>query len=51
MWETAVAANRAAVGAMNPGATGLEVDTAARTVVEKEGFEAYGYARGGENDS
>ena len=46
MWDTAVTANRAAVLAMKPGATGLAVDTAARAVVTGAGYREYPHATG-----
>jgi len=46
LWATVVAANSAAVAAMRPGATGQEVDAAARAVVVECGYEEYGHATG-----
>jgi Xaa-Pro aminopeptidase len=46
MFETCLQATRAAVAKIKPGATGVEVDKAARDVVLGAGFEEYGHATG-----
>jgi Xaa-Pro dipeptidase len=46
MWETALKANRAAVAAMKPGVTGLDVDSAARKQVTSAGYQEYPHATG-----
>jgi Xaa-Pro aminopeptidase len=46
MWDTALRANRAAVLAMSPGATGLGIDTAARKTIALAGYRDYAHATG-----
>jgi Xaa-Pro aminopeptidase len=46
MFETCLESTRAAVARIKPGATGLEVDEAARSVVRAAGFDEYGHATG-----
>jgi len=46
MFETCLKATEAAVEKIKPGATGYEVDKAARDVVKKSGFREYGHATG-----
>jgi Xaa-Pro aminopeptidase len=46
LFQVTLAANRAAVGALQPGSTGLAVDTAARLLIEAEGFDGYPHAAG-----
>lgn len=46
MFNTCLKATEAAVAAIKPGATGFEVDKAARDVVVKSGYDAYGHATG-----
>ena len=46
MFATCLEATRAAVAKLKPGATGYEVDVAAREVVKKAGFPEYPHATG-----
>jgi len=46
LFATGLEATRAAVAKIKPGATGYEVDRAARDVVTKAGFPEYGHATG-----
>jgi len=46
LFATGLEATRAAVARIKPGATGYEVDLAAREVVRKAGFAEYGHATG-----
>ncbi|MGB7295299.1 MAG: M24 family metallopeptidase [Candidatus Aminicenantales bacterium] len=46
LFATGLEATRAAVAKIKPGATGHEVDRAARDVVKKAGFPEYGHATG-----
>ena len=46
MWEVNREAFAAALKAMRPGARGLDVDTAARSVIEAAGYEGYPHAAG-----
>jgi len=46
LFATGLEATRAAVARIKPGATGFEVDSAARDVVKKAGFPEYGHATG-----
>ncbi len=46
MFDTCLKATEAAVEKIKPGATGYEVDKAARNVVIKNGFNEYGHATG-----
>jgi Xaa-Pro aminopeptidase len=46
LFATGLEATRAAVAKIKPGATGEEVDRAAREVVKKAGFPEYGHATG-----
>jgi Xaa-Pro aminopeptidase len=46
LFATGLEATRAAVAKIKPGATGIEVDRAAREVVKKAGFPEYGHATG-----
>lgn len=46
LFSTGLEATRAAVAGIKPGATGYEVDRAAREVVKKAGFPEYGHATG-----
>lgn len=46
LFDTGLAATRAGVAAIRPGATGEQVDAAARSVVVEAGFEEYGHATG-----
>jgi Xaa-Pro aminopeptidase len=46
LFSTGLEATRAAVAKIQPGATGYEVDRAAREVVKKAGFPEYGHATG-----
>jgi Xaa-Pro aminopeptidase len=46
LFATGLEATRAAVAEIKPGATGEEVDRAAREVVKKAGFPEYGHATG-----
>ena len=45
-WETVVRANEAAVAAMKPGVRGVDVDTAARSVVTGAGYGEFVHATG-----
>jgi Xaa-Pro aminopeptidase len=46
LFDTGLAAARAAVAAIRPGATGERVDAAARSLVVNAGFKEYGHATG-----
>jgi Xaa-Pro aminopeptidase len=46
MFDTGLRATRAAVAKIRPGATGFEVDKAARDVVTGAGYREYGHATG-----
>jgi Xaa-Pro aminopeptidase len=46
MFDTCLRATQAAVAKIKPGATGTEVDKAARDVVQGAGFKEYGHATG-----
>jgi Xaa-Pro aminopeptidase len=46
MFDTCLKSTQAAVAKIKPGATGLEIDEAARNVVRAAGFEEYGHATG-----
>jgi Xaa-Pro aminopeptidase len=46
LWETTYAAVEAAIAVMKPGVTGLEVDTAARSVVVDAGYPEFVHATG-----
>jgi len=46
MFDTCLKATQAAVAKIRPGATGYEVDKAARDVFKKVGFKEYGHATG-----
>jgi Xaa-Pro aminopeptidase len=46
MFDTCIRATQAAVAKIRPGATGVEVDRAAREVVLSSGFREYGHATG-----
>jgi Xaa-Pro aminopeptidase len=46
MFDTCLKATQAAVARIKPGATGVEVDEAARNVVLEAGFKEYGHATG-----
>ena len=46
LFDTGLASTRAGVAAIRPGATGEQVDAAARSVVVDAGFDEYGHATG-----
>lgn len=46
MWDTCRAATDAAIAAMKPGVAGLDIDTVARQVITKAGYEGYPHAAG-----
>jgi len=46
MWDTCRAATDAAIAAMRPGVTGLDIDTVARKVLIDAGYEGYPHAAG-----
>jgi Xaa-Pro aminopeptidase len=46
MWEVNRAAFHAALSALRPGATGVQVDTAARSVIVEAGYEGYPHGAG-----
>jgi Xaa-Pro aminopeptidase len=46
MFDTCLKSTQAGVARIKPGATGLEVDEAARSVVREAGFDEYGHATG-----
>jgi Xaa-Pro aminopeptidase len=46
LFDTGLASTRAGVAAVRPGATGVDVDAAARSVVVNAGFNEYGHATG-----
>lgn len=46
LWETALAANRAAIAAMKPGVRAADVDGAARAIVRGAGYAEYPHATG-----
>ena len=46
MFDTCLKSTQEAVARIKPGATGLEIDEAARQVVRAAGFEEYGHATG-----
>lgn len=46
LWETTLAANRAALAAMRPGVRALDVDRAARAVVRGAGYDDYPHGTG-----
>ena len=46
VWETVLRANEAAVAAMRPGVTGVDVDTAARKIITDAGYDEFIHATG-----